>query len=61
MFNKGLPVVLAIIVVAALLWLFLPGDEPTGDGTGETAPAIDISEFGDAEIADETRTQDWLV
>jgi quinohemoprotein ethanol dehydrogenase len=64
MSRKHSLIAFAIIVVAALVWLFLPGDEPTGDKTGETAPATDISEFGDAEISDESRTEDrtedWL-
>ncbi len=60
MFNKGLLVVFAIIAVAALIWLTLPGEEPAGERTGETALIKDISKFGDAEIADESRTEDWL-
>jgi len=58
--NKVLPVVIAIIAVATLLWLTWPADGPDGDGTGETALKEDIAKFGDTEIADESRTEDWL-
>jgi len=60
MSNKGFLIVFAIIAIAALIWLTLPGEEPAVERTGDTAVKEDISRFGDAEIADESRTEDWL-
>jgi quinohemoprotein ethanol dehydrogenase len=60
MSNKGLAVMFAIIAIAASFWLSLPGGDPVGEITGETALIEDIAKFGDAEIADENRGKDWL-
>lgn len=60
MSSKIAPVVVAIIAIAVLAWLSLPGDAPVGDQTSETAATTDISLFGDLQIADESRTADWL-
>jgi quinohemoprotein ethanol dehydrogenase len=60
MSNKRLAVVFAIIAVVALILVILPGEEPAGVKTGDAELTQDISVFGDAEIADESRTEDWL-
>jgi quinohemoprotein ethanol dehydrogenase len=60
MSKKGLLIALAIIAVAALIWSTRLNDEPARESTGDTARPQNIAEFGDAEIADESRTEDWL-
>ena len=60
MSNKVLPGVFAIIAVATLIWLIQSTEELNRDSTGETAQIYDIAKFGDSEIADESRTEDWL-
>ena len=52
--------IFAIIACAALIWLTLKGEGPNGHGVGKSAPEQDFSIIGDAEIADESRTTDWL-
>ena len=60
MSNKGIPAAVAMIAVAGLIWITLAVEEPGRERTGESALNEDISTFGDAEIADESRTEDWL-
>jgi quinohemoprotein ethanol dehydrogenase len=60
MSNKALPVVIGIVAVAALLWVIQLGEEPVEESTGDAARIQDITEIGDAEIADESSTEDWL-
>ena len=60
MSNKGIPAAVAMIAVAGLIWITLSVEEPGRERTGESALNQDISTFGDAEIADESRTEDWL-
>jgi quinohemoprotein ethanol dehydrogenase len=47
----------SITIVAALIWLSLPGEEPDVERAAATGG---ISEIGDVEIADDSRTEDWL-
>jgi len=61
MMNVGKSLlVVAAIVVAALAWFALSGRDikPAGVATPETGAGI--SQIGDEQIADETRTEDWL-
>ena len=60
MSNKILPGVFVIAIVATVLWLNLPTGEPGENGASGTTQVENISEYGDAEIADEGRTEDWL-
>jgi quinohemoprotein ethanol dehydrogenase len=60
MLGRRLLFALAAIVVAALAWFILAGGDPDWRRDGVTPPETDISQLGDAEIADESRTADWL-
>jgi quinohemoprotein ethanol dehydrogenase len=60
MSNKILPVVFVIAFVATVLWINQPTGEPVENGASGTTQIESISEYGDAEIADESRTEDWL-
>jgi quinohemoprotein ethanol dehydrogenase len=58
--KTGVAVVFGVVVVATTIWLTLPADDPSRNRENDTPSVVDIADFGDAEIADESRTADWL-
>jgi len=59
MSGKGLLIAVTAIAIAIFAWFTLTDGDLT-PGYGESTSTVDITRFGDAEIADESRTEDWL-
>ena len=59
---SGYKLLFAIVAIAGITagWLLLPGGRGSSDDGIQPATDIDIAAIGDAEIADERRTEDWL-
>lgn len=60
MSNHALRNVFTTAAIGALTGLILSCGAPVGERTSEPASSADIASIGDAEIADESRTEDWL-
>ena len=59
---SGYRLLLAIIAIAGVVvgWLLLPGGDRAAEDAAQPATEVDTAMIGDAEIADESRTEDWL-
>lgn len=60
MTRNVVSVAMAAGAALAIAWLAVRGAESARTGTGGPGPAADVHAIADAEIADESRTADWL-